>query len=857
MSGASPQRLGDFEIAREIGRGGMGVVYEALQVSLNRRVALKVLSGGLGLTPNAVQRFRREAEAAAKLHHTNIVSVYATGEQDGTHFYAMELIDGPSLDHVIKQMRQASPGREPLVEMPPADGASAPPEADVTGSPDLALTGPYVEGASTSGSTAGQSSSILGSGRGYFDSTARMVAEVADALAYAHREGVVHRDIKPSNLLLSPAGRLSINDFGLVRMLEQPGMTLTGEFVGTPAYMSPEQITAGRTSLNHRTDIYSLGATLYELLTLHLPFTGERRDQVLTQILHKEPKRPRKVNANVPIDLETICLKAMEKDPDRRYQTAGAMGDDLRRYVNRFAISARRAGPLERLRKWVRRHPGLATGAALALGAIALACFFAVQSWRDRQEREAVDADRRAAVANARQEKLQSKQQQAVHDILMGDFKLAEQAIREAADLGASEEWVQWRRGQIAFHSGDWEEAISLLEPAIAKMPDNLAANWLLAVAYRLNREEGRSAQVARRIDSVPPSTEEEYLYRGFATMPYTPKESLMLFAKAVAARRSTIAFGTRAVCRTRLAFNQTDLRLIKDAMDDAAAAKRIREDNPMALGESVIVHYSAAILYEQSKRTKESAEAMRIALEDAEALKGFPDIPVAVNLRGTFLAHIGRNAEAISWFEECMKHKRLSRASTSHYAWLLFERGEADKAFQVMEQYTPSAKGRDPSRAIFVAELPDNGLARARKICQELAEERAVAGLFTKPLLLFFLGERAAAFHVLGQSKPERGPKDGNTLYDKVVAYWGHPSAATEKALLDLASRSKATLLHSHFHIGMRLLADGDRVAARRHFQACLALQYPLFTGSLESRALLARMDKDPAWPPWIPPKQ
>ena len=148
-----------------------------------------------------------------------------------------------------------------------------------------------------------------------------MVAEVADALDYAHNEGVIHRDIKPSNLLLAPDGRLSVNDFGLARLLEQPGMTMTGEFVGTPLYMSPEQITAGRAPLDRRTDIYSLGATLYELLTLQPPFAAERRDQVIAQIMHKEPRPPRKVNRRVPVDLETICLKALEKDPDRRYQT--------------------------------------------------------------------------------------------------------------------------------------------------------------------------------------------------------------------------------------------------------------------------------------------------------------------------------------------------------------------------------------------------------------------------------------------------------------------------------------------------------------------------------------------------------
>jgi serine/threonine protein kinase len=237
------QRLGDFEIVREVGRGGMGVVYEARQVSLNRKVALKVLAGGLALTAKAVERFHREAEAAARLHHTNIVPVYATGEAQGGHFYAMELIEGPSLHQVIRQLRQARQGTPPAAATVP-DGAVP---------PALVQTGPYEP--SPVDSPAGLTSSALSSGGLYFDAVARMVAEVADALDYAHQQGVIHRDIKPSNLLLSPTGRLAVNDFGLARVLEQPGMTLTGEFVGTPAYMSPEQITAGRVPLDHRSDI--------------------------------------------------------------------------------------------------------------------------------------------------------------------------------------------------------------------------------------------------------------------------------------------------------------------------------------------------------------------------------------------------------------------------------------------------------------------------------------------------------------------------------------------------------------------------------------------------------------------------
>jgi serine/threonine protein kinase len=329
------RRLGDFEIVRELGRGGMGVVYEAIQVSLNRRVALKVLGPGLGLTPRAVDRFRREAEAAARLHHTNIVPVYATGEENNIYFYAMELIDGPSLDTVIHQLR---------------NGQDIETRTDLGN--ELGRTGPFVPMATTP--TPWGDSSGMGSSADRFDRVAAMIAAVAEALHHAHQNGVTHRDIKPSNLLLSADGQLSVTDFGLARMLEQPGMTITGEFIGTPAYMSPEQITAGRIPVDHRTDIYSLGATLYELLTLRRPFVAEGRDRLLAMVIQKEPLAPRSMNAKIPKDLETICLKCLEKDPDRRYQSAKDLADDLRRYCNRFAILAKRTGPMGRAKKWVK-----------------------------------------------------------------------------------------------------------------------------------------------------------------------------------------------------------------------------------------------------------------------------------------------------------------------------------------------------------------------------------------------------------------------------------------------------------------------------------------------------------------------
>jgi serine/threonine protein kinase len=241
MPPSTTKQIGDFELVREIGRGGMGIVYEARQVSLNRKVALKVLGPGLGLTGRAIDRFRHEAEAAARLHHTHIVPVYATGASDDVHYYAMELIEGPSLDRVLKHLR--GPGDA----VPTALAQTTDHETNINVAQEAGLSG-----------------SSLSSGGSYFDNVARMVAGVADALDYAHQQKVIHRDIKPGNLLVSPDGRLSLNDFGLARMLEQPGMTMTGEFVGTPLYMAPEQIAAGRVPVDHRADVYSLGATLYE-----------------------------------------------------------------------------------------------------------------------------------------------------------------------------------------------------------------------------------------------------------------------------------------------------------------------------------------------------------------------------------------------------------------------------------------------------------------------------------------------------------------------------------------------------------------------------------------------------------------
>ncbi len=321
------RRLGDFRILREIGRGGMGTVHEAVQESLGRRVAIKVLAGSFSLDPKRLERFRREARATARIHHRNIVPVYEVGEADGSYYYAMEYIDGPSLDQVIAQARETGEEKRGTGSSSAADGA-------------------------------------------HIENTVEQVAELADGLEEAHRQGIIHRDVKPSNILVDRDGRHVLVDFGLVHDVEAQTITRSGEMVGTLHYMSPEQVSRRR--VDPRSDVYSLGVTLYEALTLRAPHGGESDHEIQNAILFTEPAPPRKFNSRIGRDLETILLKALEKNPERRYQTAAEFAADLRRFLRREPIQARPPSAVRKLGRGVWKHR-VRVGALLSLVVLALA----------------------------------------------------------------------------------------------------------------------------------------------------------------------------------------------------------------------------------------------------------------------------------------------------------------------------------------------------------------------------------------------------------------------------------------------------------------------------------------------------
>lgn len=352
------RQIGDFRLLRQIGRGGMGVVYEALQISLGRRVALKVLPSASALDCKQLQRFKNEAHAAAQLNHRHIVPVYAVGCDNGVHYYAMQFIDGHTVADAIHAVRHSQGGKS----HEPVGGATTVCPVPVDGGPPQPAGPDGLHVADTDFPGRLPSTEHSAHGASYFRAVARLGLQAAEALEHAHQLGVIHRDVKPANLLLDAQGQLWVTDFGLARLAGSDGLTVSGVLLGTIAYMSPEQALARHGLVDQRTDVYSLGATLYELATLEPPFTGQDRQELLRKIAFEEPRPPRRVNRSIPADLETILLKALAKEPAARYLSAQELADDLARFLHDEPVRARRPTAAQKAAKWARRHRSVVVG---------------------------------------------------------------------------------------------------------------------------------------------------------------------------------------------------------------------------------------------------------------------------------------------------------------------------------------------------------------------------------------------------------------------------------------------------------------------------------------------------------------
>jgi serine/threonine protein kinase len=413
------ERLGDYRILREVGRGGMGIVYEAVQLSLGRHVALKVLPQHALLDPRHLLRFEREAKAAARLHHTNIVPIYGVGEENGLHYYVMQFIQGLGLDEVLGELRRLRRSKSPpgsneeghdapahaakevsagevaqallsgQCSVGPANGGRSPPvwsQQQEVEQPGADASRPPSDRSIHLPGQCGQST-ISETGRPFWQSVARVGVQVAEALAYASSQGILHRDIKPSNLLLDTQGTVWVTDFGLAKASDSEDLTHTGDIVGTRRYLAPERFGGAG---DVRSDLYALGLTLYELLTLRPAFPETDPNKLLQQVMHDAPPPPRKLHVQIPRDLETVVLKATARMPEQRYQTPDELAEDLRRFIDYRPVRARRSSVVEKLWRWCRRNPavaGLTAAAALflLLGSV-ISTVFGVRALEAKQE---------------------------------------------------------------------------------------------------------------------------------------------------------------------------------------------------------------------------------------------------------------------------------------------------------------------------------------------------------------------------------------------------------------------------------------------------------------------------------------
>jgi tetratricopeptide (TPR) repeat protein/tRNA A-37 threonylcarbamoyl transferase component Bud32 len=684
--------LGEYEVLEELGRGGMGVVYKARHLRLRRLVALKMLLASPHRSEEERVRFCTEAETIARLQHPNIVQIYEVGEQDGHPFLALEFVEGTTLDREL-------------------NGAPLAPRA-----------------------------------------AAQLLEQLARAIHAAHARGVVHRDLKPANVLLTPEGIPKITDFGLAKTLDQDGgQTRTGVVMGTPSYMAPEQARGASRDVTATTDVYALGAMLYETLTGRPPFQGSTNVETTRLVLEQEPVPPRRLQPQVPRDLQTICLTCLEKDPRKRYARALDLAEDLRRFQANEAIRARPAGITERTLKWVRRRPALAAlGAVSVLAVVALLALWGFLTFQLRQERDNARSERQRAEANF------EKAQQAVDQMLT---KVAEETLiheprmeqkRRALleDALAFYQEVLRERGDdarlqhktaLAYKrvadilrllgrhdqaKAAYRDAIALLGPLVSARPDQPRFQFQLADSYNWYGD-------LERTTSRPDQARQAFLQaRQLLESLVQTYPDRVLYRKDLARSHYNLGITHKEINQPReaqRAFRKA-IGLLEDALP-AAQAARLAGEHQSAIRQDLARSYLnlGPVLRRTGRHDKAKqayCRAIRILDRLAQEHPGVPDyryeLGVACNNRGNFWADLPRNRPESS--------RALARADRDHRrALTLFDKLVSD--YPAVPVYRQEQANSHNSLAGMLVQKKEYAAARdswnrARAIQEKITEE-------------------------------------------------------------------------------------------------------------------------------------
>ncbi|MFH2002963.1 MAG: protein kinase [Planctomycetota bacterium] len=775
----------------------MGVVYEATQSSLDRRVALKVLAMGALISENSLERFDREASLAGKLNHAHIVPVYMVGEEQGIHFYAMQYIQGSTLSEHLKKLKAsgAMPGKE------------------------------------------------------HFRTVAQWGRQVAQALAYAHSQGTIHRDIKPSNLILDRKGDVWITDFGLARANTQASLTLTGGRVGTARYMSPEQAQGGSTRPDERTDIYSLGITLYELLTLTPAYEGDSRETVLNRILLSEPVPLRQVNPAIPRDLETMVLKCIQKDAGLRYASADEVADDCARFLHGRAVHARRTSTWVRAARFMKRYRFRIIGSCmvLAMGLIAALLFVKVRLEQGGQQLD-----------------------QAFTEIFFKrDFQQAERLLDQAASLGVDTERLYLYRGLIPLLLDDTQRAFDTLKEAYDRNPDHAETCFALAYAYQnmgdvLNRD--RSLQHAESLEIKTPLG---WFLRGLALSDSPGTGALESYNQALALSPDfSPALEVRAKYRADQLLMKGVGEELEPMLSDYNAWVLLQPLSSRAYAARASGWlYAAAYARSRPSMQEESGswlDKCRDDLDAAQAIQQEGDFRTW-NMRGLYLRFINDfhgSAEAYARANEVYRslYGKDHPPILHHQVLSLHACGELKSALRCVEQarvlWPDNSFPFPMQHALLLAELGE--LEAARRVLMECMgpENRVAAWLIPSAICLEFIGNRDACISRLQQFDEELALSYEAHDEDQLIRIrrpldfiLGRIDART---LLASAGGQPGLCCEYSFYIALRELGQGRKQAGREALQRSLATGVCPYVEFRFAQVLLARLDADPEWPPW-----
>lgn len=790
------QQLGEYRIVREVARGGMGVVYEAIQTSLNRRVALKVLPAGVLLSSSAPERFGREAATAGRLHHTNIVPVYAVGQEQGIHYYVMQYIEGRSLAEHLVRLRQAA--------TPP--------------------------------------------GRDYFRRVARWGQQAAEALDYAHNEGIVHRDVKPSNLLLDARDNVWITDFGLARVDALTTITAAGDVLGTARYMSPEQARGSHSRVDARTDIYSLGATLYELLALRPAFDGESREVVLNRITFADPPPLRELNSTIPRDLETIVTKCMEKEPERRYARARDVAEDCRRFLDGEPIRARRTLLVVKAARAVRRHRWKTLAAAL-VAALSVTAFVLLVNLRHLEGQRCVDEAAQAILFDE-------------------DCAAARRLLDRASALGVNSVELHLCRALIPLTAFQGREAVPHLTRALQKAPGHVEATLALAWAYSMVPDYPSRQRLLDRVAEADIETGLGWYLHGQVLSGVQRSRAAASFSRAIDLRAEfTPAISARAQFRALRLLAEGAREELNAMLNDYDALVTFRPKSSLAYASRAHGWLAAASFAATQPDLRSYREAWlencRQDLDEALRLRR-PDEVEVFQQRGHYLRCTGDYAGAAEAYARALVVKQettgqVDPALVHKHAMMLYALGQTEAALRAIEPHHAAAPNYYPlsfQQALMLAEL--SRLDEAHRVCRDsLERHRAHANaIFLAVVMAEWVGEREAAAAAI-ELLAARGPGEltsedgeGGTPGPAIEYLAGRLDAA---GLLAAAGDVPGPRCEFTFLIALRELGRGNRATGLAYLESCRDSHIFRFLEQHFAQVLLRRAAQDPNWPRWL----